>query len=112
MEKKLPGVFVNKIEKKIENNKSVYYGLKDEPKIVEKETSNEKKRSVPLNIRQKIKRVFQSEHYIYKMDVVLTMKDKKINKRVVGYNENDLITFENELIPISEILDIEIQKEN
>lgn len=111
MEKKLPGIFVNKIDKKLDNNKSVYYGTREEKEVLKEEKSENKKADTfSLNIKQKIKQIFQSEHYIYKMDVTITMKDKKLDKRIVGYNETDLITFENELIPISEIVDIEIKE--
>lgn len=114
MEKKLPGVFVNKIGKKLDNNKSVYYGPREGEKQVNQEETiktPQNREGLSLNVRQKINRIFQSVNYIYKMDVEITMKDKKIKKRVVGYNDNDLITFDNELIPISDIIDIEVAKE-
>ena len=38
------------------------------------------------------------------------LKDKTIVRKVIGQNQNQLITFENELIPISDILDINFVK--
>lgn len=114
MEKKLPGVFVNKIGKKLDNNKTVYYGSKEERKVEKQDQSikpSQNKEGLTLNIRQKINRIFQSVNYVYKMDVVVTTRDQKMVKRVVGYNDHDLITFDNELIPISDIIDIEVAKE-
>lgn len=105
MEKKLPTVFANKIDKKLENNTTVSVTREDtvreekEPKMV-----------YGKNINQKIQDIFSSTKYVYKADVIITLKDKKITKKVVGKNANYLITIDNELIPISDIVDIEYQK--
>lgn len=105
MEKKLPGVYPGKVRKDAGNNaKMTYVGnnteetVKNEPK----EPANE------LNISQKINRIFKSKNYIYKADVEITLKDgSHLNKRVVGKNNLNLITMDNELIPISNIVNIE-----
>ena len=105
MEKKLPTVFANKIDKKLENNTTVSVTREDtvreekEPKMV-----------YGKNINQKIQDIFSSTKYVYKADVIITLKDKKITKKVVGKNANYLITIDNVLIPISDIVDIEYQK--
>ena len=57
-------------------------------------------------ILQKINSIFTSSNYIYKADVEIKLKDKTINKRVIGKNKTHLITIDNELISISDILDI------
>ena len=44
--------------------------------------------------------------YVYKADVEIVLKDKKIIKRIIGKNDGSLITIDNELIPLSEIKDI------
>ena len=53
MEKRLPGVFANKIEKNLSNNDEVFYSAKN----VNKEIVQEKTRKgiVQKNIHQKIK---------------------------------------------------------
>ncbi|MDD3340608.1 MAG: hypothetical protein PHN72_00180 [Bacilli bacterium] len=114
MDKKLPGVFVNKISKKMTNNKTVYYGGREEEKVEEvKKQNSSSKPEVQLNTKQKLNQIFKSVNYIYKMDVKITLKDKTLTKRIIGYNDHDVITFDNELIPISEIIDIEVsQKES
>ena len=106
MNKKLPGVFVNKIDKKINNNETVYYGEKDKKESLD---IGEKK-DTPLNIRQKISKLFQSENYVYKLDVEIILKEGIITKKIIGYNDKGVITFDNELIPLSDILDIYIKK--
>lgn len=61
---------------------------------------------VNKNINQKINEVFNSSNYIYKADVELTLKSGTVVKRIVGRNSTHLITIENELIPISDVIDI------
>ncbi len=106
MDKKLPGIFVNKIEKKINNNNTVYYSKANTNIKDEKQEKND----IPVNIRKKIQTLFKSTNYIYKLDTEITLKDKVITKRIIGYNERDVITFDNELIPIESIVDIEMKK--
>lgn len=94
---KIPKVFANKIDKKIENNET-YYVSKNEEKRVDK-----------VNVDKKIKDLFNKSNYVYKIDVVITFKDKKETKRIVGKNDKYLITIDNERIPISEILDLDYE---
>ncbi len=100
MDKEKPKVFENKIEKEAGNNKSVFYSNKE--KIEDAPRGNIDKK----NINQKINEIFTSSRYVYKADVELTLKSGVVNKRIVGKNSNYLITIDNELIPISDIIDI------
>ncbi len=97
MDKKLPKVYENKIDKNLDNNKKVYYSTEKEEVKKEKEE---------VNIKQKINDIFNSNRYIYKADVVIKKKDGEVTKKIIGKNDFDLITIDNELIPISDILDI------
>lgn len=106
MEKKLPKVFANKIEKELSNNDRVYYG-KNEEKIQKKEPKDSK---YDLTVQQKINKIFGSSRYVYKADVDITLKDGKISKKVIGRNKNQLITMDNELINIDDIVDIEFSE--
>lgn len=104
MDKKLPSVYANKIDKTFHNNKKVFYGSSKE----EKEEVKASKTEVPVT--QKINRLFASSTYIYKMDVKITLQDQILEKRIIGRNKKNLITIENEFIPIDEIKDIEAIK--
>lgn len=106
MEKKLPKVFANKIEKSLKNNENVYYG-KNEEKTIKKDDN-----SKSLTIYQKINRIFSSSRYVYKADVIITLKDKTITKKIIGRNKKELITMDNEIIEIKDILDIEFKETN
>lgn len=49
-------------------------------------------------------------NYIYKIDVVIVTDNNKVIKRIIGKNKNNLITMDNEYIPINTIRDIYINK--
>lgn len=111
MEKKLPSVFANQIDKEFQNNERVFYGKKEE-QIEEKKQETKNVSKYPTrSIEQKINQVFKSNHYIYKIDVVVQINGKKQTKKIIGKNRDYLITMEKELIPIKEIQDIEISNE-
>jgi len=96
--KKLPDLYTNSFDKKIDN--SLDY-------ITINNTSNiENRNSNKYDIKKKIDNIFKSSSYIYKIKVEITLKDKVIVENIVGRNNNKLITFNNDTINISEILDI------
>ena len=96
--KKLPSVFKNTLSKDINNNDRVYTTFQSKD-IEVNETQG-------LNVLQKINLIFNSSNYVYKANVDIKLKDKIITKQIIGKNKTHLITKENELIPISDILDI------
>ncbi len=98
MDKKIPKVFANKIDKEIGNNERVYYG-----------SETHEFRNEGLNVNQKINQIFGSSKYVYKADVVIKLKDKTVSKKIIGRNKNSLITMDNELININDILDIDFE---
>ena len=106
MEKKLPKVFANKIDKPLKNNETVYYEKREDRK------EEPFKPNSLFSINQKINQIFGSSRYVYKADVVITTKNGKLNKKIIGRNRNELITMDNEVIKIADILDIDFQKNN
>ena len=55
---------------------------------------------------KKINDIFASSHHVYKSKVDITLKDKVVEKTIVGKTSTDLITIDGELIKIIDILDI------
>ena len=98
--KDLPKVFNSSESKKFNNNSNIYYSSYDRSNI------NDKEIKVVKTITQKINEIFASPNYIYKANVEITLKDKKVTKRIIGRNKNYIITMDNTLIPISDIIDI------
>ena len=68
------------------------------------------KKNLVINFNEKINDIFSSPNYIYKANVEITLKDKKIVKRIIGRNKNYIITMDNDLISINDIIDIKSLK--
>ena len=100
MRKELPKMYQGK-PKNFSNIQKVFSTLdrKDSTEVIE-----------PANdyytIEQKIYNIFKSPTYIYKIDVVIITDNDKLEKRLVGKNKDNLITIDNEYIPIKTIKDI------
>ena len=89
MKKKLPNVFKNSINKPLNNNKKVFY-------------SNKVERKEEVKIDDLFK-----QNQIYRTLVTITLKDKVIEKKIIGRSQKHLITIDNELILIDDIIKIE-----
>lgn len=112
MQKKLPKVFANSINE-VHNNNSVFYSA--DPNSLNEtfddsdrnsEEKIEVKKLKGTTVSQKINEIFNSPYYIYKADVELTLEDGIVTKKIIGKNQRNLITMDNELIPIETIRDI------
>lgn len=112
MKKELPGLFANKINKKLENNERVAVTKPEEMVRKSEESISKDAPILQKDIQQKIQDIFVSPKYVYKANVVITTKDKKVVKKIIGKNNQHLITIENELIPISDIVDIEFENKS
>lgn len=104
MGKKLPKIFANKIEKKIDNNNKIYVSSNTETQTIQPEIKENSK-----TIHQKINEIMKSKKYIYKIPVKIELQDKVITTKIIGKNNSSVITIDNELIKIEEIKNIEMQ---
>ena len=102
--KDLPKVFHNNINKTFNNNEKVFYSNNTKENSIIEEKKDDK------NILQKINEIFASPNYVYKANVEITLKDKKVTKRIIGRNKEFIITMDNDLIPIKDIVDIKSTK--
>lgn len=100
MNKELPKVFRNNLNKDFNNNNKFFYG-KYEPKEDIKDDRT---------VKQKINEVFSAPNYVYKANVKIVLKDKTIDKKIIGRNKDYIITMDNDLIPIRDIIDIKAEK--
>jgi len=131
MKKKLPKVFANNITKTIDNNEKIYTSINQNNQTEtlekykttekqEKETSiqkqmiqqptkkkiNQTKKQSEI-IMQKINKIINTKEYIYKIPVKITTNKKEITTKIIGKNNKNIITIENELIKIEDIINIE-----
>jgi len=96
-----PKVFANKVDKDFQNNNKMYYSK--EIRLDRGENN--------LSVEEKINKIFSSSRYVYKADVAIKYKDGRVvRKVVVGRNKDGLITFDNEVIKKSDIVDIDYAK--
>lgn len=93
----LPKVFANKIEKNLNNSQDIYY---------EDNFRNNLNTKDARTVNKKIADIFDSANFVYKSNVKITTKDKVISKTIVGRRGNYLLTMNNEVINIDEIVDI------
>ena len=92
MKNNLPKVFANPVNKKISNQKDYYYG-------------GGERNSIP--VKKKLSDILNPRKFIYKKDVVITTSKGKFNKTIIGYTRTKLLTKDNQVINIDDILDIE-----
>lgn len=92
---KLPNVFANPITKKFNNYQDLYRSDRDI------KTYNQK------DINKKINEIFGSLNHVYKSRVRITMNDGIHEEEIVGKTNINLLTIDNKLIKITDILDIE-----
>ena len=103
MKKDLPGLFANKINKSLSNNEKVSVTKNEE----QEDRSIKEDKKTEKDINEKIREMFSSPRYVYKIDAEITLKDKKVTKKIIGKNNNNLITIDNELIPIQDIIGLD-----
>lgn len=61
------------------------------------------------DVEKDIKKILTSKDFLYKAEVLITLKDNnKIKKTIIGSNNNSLITIDDELIDINNIQEIEL----
>ena len=89
-----PRVFANPINKKIDNVQNLF-------------RSDKESRSInPVDVNKKINEIFASRNHVYKSKVKITLKDKVIEKEIVGKTNINLLTLDGDLIRITDILNI------
>ena len=103
---KLPKVFVNKTSNKNVNNEQVFYsndvsGVNDVSKTLD--SSNVVNN---LLVQKKINDIFNSPNFVYKVNVILTLKDGKREETLIAKTNDGVLTIDNRVIPIKDILGI------
>ena len=83
--------------KRFNNNRDVYASYDDNNRIMVNDTND---------IRKKINDIFNSNNFIYRTKVNIVVDNQILTKKVVGVYNNNLVTIDNEHIPINLIKDI------
>lgn len=103
MNKKVPKIFVNKINK-INNNKEVFYSFKNN-----NDFEYEKQKDVQINefdMQNKIDRLFRTNDFIYKKRFHIKTKYSEGEYTVISKSYDYLLTIDGNRIYIKDIIDI------
>lgn len=98
--KRVPEIFVNKINKNISNNKEVYYSYNDKNVYEEEIIPNE------YDLQQKINKLFKSNDFIYKKKFKIKTKDYEREYTIISKNYDYLLCIDGTKIYIKDIIDI------
>lgn len=99
--KKIPEIFVNKINKKIDNNKEVFYSYKDTDEIIE-----EPKRLDEYSLQRKINELFRSNDFIYKKKFHIKTINEEKDYIIISKSYDYLLTIDGTKIMIKDIIEI------
>lgn len=97
----LPKVFQNRNIENIENAQHYFYSSNN--------STNNNISTKKTNIDLKINNIFKSNKFLYKINVIIKTNDGDIDTTIIGKTNKNLITIKNDLIPIKDILDINIK---
>lgn len=101
--KKLPKVYQNEFSKKITNNKTVCYLKEEKEGLRSLKSSN-------TTVEDQLNTIFNGIGYSYNIPVIIKTSNKVYETSLVAKTKNNVVTLDNEVIPISDILDIIIAK--
>lgn len=96
--KKLPKIYQNEFNKKISNNKKTCYIKNEEQALVEPMTE--------IKIKKIIDEVFSGLGYSYNIPLTITTKTKEYQTSLIAKTKNRVVTLDNDIIPLSEIISI------
>lgn len=95
--KNMPKMYHNTEKKNFNNNKRIYTSYEENNNFTIKSTDD---------IRKKITSIINSQNFIYRTKVNLVIDNHIIEKKIIGLSGNNLITIDNEHIPLEKITDI------
>ena len=95
--KELPKMYHHHENKIFNNNREGYYG-KNSKEVSDILTTND--------IRKKINDIINSPSFIYRTNVSIVIGNDIIQRKIIGIYNNNLITIDNEQIPLDSITDI------
>ena len=90
MKKELPKLYKGNVSNN--SNRNVAYGLKEKEE----------------NVEDKINKLFR-QNEIYRQDVIFKTNKKDYNTKIIGRTKDHIITLENEVIKIKDIMKIEVK---
>ena len=111
MDKKLPSIFKNQIDKEIENNKKVFYSKYETvSNVVEKtsevNSSNDMKVS---SLSSSLDELLKNNQFIFNVPVEISLKNEILNTKIVSKVGDHLLTSNGKIINLEDVLLIKIK---
>lgn len=95
-----PEMYKGNIKKEFTNNRSIYTSYNDNY------NENINKVYDTNEIRKKINDIISSNDFIYRARVNIVIDNYVLTRKIIGIYNNNLVTIDNEQIPISLIKDV------
>lgn len=92
--KKLPKIYQGDFDKEIKNNKELAY------------VSNSIDTDIVSDVASTIDKLFSSTRHIFNIPVIIKTKDKEYDTKIAGRVKNYIITLDNNVIFIKDIISI------
>ena len=111
MDKKLPSIFKNEIDKKIDNNKKVFYSKYESiGNVVEKtsEVDSSNDRSVS-SLSSSLDELLKNNQFIFNVPVEISLKEEIVNTKIVSKVGDHLLTSSGKIINLEDVLLIRIK---
>ena len=96
-------MYQNKINKVFNNNMTVYNSYDKNYYGYEDSILN------TVDVKRKINDIMKANNFVYCKLVHIIINDEDIVRKIIGVNNNSLITIDNEYIPIDNIKDIYVK---
>lgn len=97
--KKLPKIYQNNINKKINNNKTTYHLKYNNIDI-------EPNNMINYSVDEVIDSIFNSTGYAFNKKVIIKTNDKTYNTSLIAKRNNYILTLDNDRIKIDDIISI------
>lgn len=94
--KKLPKIYQGDFDKEIHNNKESEYLFENK----------EKENKDSISIEDKLSSLFSSSRHVFHIPVLIETKNRVYDTKIAGKVKNYIITLDNDIIYLSDILDI------
>ncbi len=116
MNKQLPSIFKNSSDKRINNNKRVFYSKYESiGNVVERENdihdSNINDLNSPNSFTNSIDNLFKNKQFIFNVPVEIVTKDNTFYTKIVSKVDDHILTSNGIIIQLEDILSIKVNGE-
>lgn len=116
MDKKLPSIFKNDLNKKIDNNKKVFYSRHEAVGNVIEKSSEVINNAIDTgntaesrSLSESLDSLLKNNQFIFNVPVEISLKEGTINTKLISKVGNNLLTNTGETIKLEDILLIRIK---